>query len=86
MTSKGRQAIERALASAPAENEWKTEEKVRFVAGLVERYGSIDYARGVARRYAARAERILAKADWLGASVHREFLSGLVSFVHGRDW
>lgn len=83
LTAAGRRALEAALAGG---TEVKTAADIRFLVKLIHRYDSIDYAREVARRYATRAESTLERMDWLLPSVHREFLSGLVDFVVGRQW
>ncbi len=87
LTRTGRRAIEAALrdANGAADPTAKTPEDIQFLMALISRHGSIDYARAIGRRFAAKADAILARADWLAASVHRDFLHGLVSFVVDRD-
>ena len=64
----------------------KTREDVLFLRDLIERTRALDYARGVAERHARRAARSFAAVDAsLHASVHRDFLAGLVEFVTERD-
>jgi len=75
-----------ALTDARSDAGAKTEADVGFLRALLERHGSVAYARGVARRWAQRAERALAGLDaWLAPSVHRQFLEDLTSFVVRRD-
>jgi geranylgeranyl diphosphate synthase type II len=67
------------------EGEHKTEADIAWLTRLIERHGSIDYARGVADDFARRASRILHGVDGLHPSPHRDFLHGLVDFVISRD-
>lgn len=88
LTPTGRQALENALATSWSQtnSEMKTPEDIQFLLGLIDEYGSTDYAREVARRWALKAQAMLASTSgWLEASVHREFLEGLVEFVVRRD-
>src|SRR5262249_33934468 len=70
---------------ARREGEDKSEADIAWLTRLIERYGSIEYARGVASDFARRASRILHQVDGLHASSHRDFLHGLVDFVISRD-
>lgn len=64
----------------------KTREDVSFLMDLIQRYRSVEYARGVALARAHDAARVLAEScSWLRASVHRSFLEGLVEYVIHRD-
>ncbi len=65
---------------------FKTAEDVAFLRDLVRRRKSIEYARSVGRRRAARAKRSLEAASnaWV-PSVHKEFLHDLTDFVVTRD-
>jgi hypothetical protein len=63
----------------------KTAADVAFLRTLVDRTGSIDYARGVADRFAGIATAVLDGSAWLAPSVHRSFIAGLVGFVTDRD-
>ena len=87
LTSGGRRAIEAALdrSTELGDAGVKTSEDVRFLSRLIDRYGSVDYGRAVARRFAHKADSILQRADWLEPSVHRDFLQDLVGFVVNRD-
>jgi geranylgeranyl diphosphate synthase type II len=63
----------------------KTPADVQLLIELIERAGSIPYARDVARDYATRALRALREAAELEPSVHRDFLTELAHFVVSRD-
>jgi geranylgeranyl diphosphate synthase type II len=67
------------------EGEEKSEADIAWLRRLIERYGSIDYARGMAADFARRASRLLHAVDGLHPSSHRDFLHGLVDFVISRD-
>jgi geranylgeranyl diphosphate synthase, type II len=81
LTPEGRRAlVESLVASAEA----RTEADVRFLKNLIDRHGSIGYARAQAQRRARHARRILNRcgtAAGFGPSVHRAFLERLVDFV-----
>ena len=78
-----RAEAERILAVPQAE---KSEPGVRWLRGLIDREGSLTYARGVAERAARKADRVLTNATaWLPPSVHRDFLKELVDYVIVRD-
>jgi geranylgeranyl diphosphate synthase type II len=77
-------AIAGAIGAAPADV--KTAADVEFLLAMIDRYGSVAYARAAAQRWAVKAQRALADAEtWLEPSVHREFLAQLVEFVVRRD-
>jgi geranylgeranyl diphosphate synthase type II len=63
----------------------KTADEVRWLAGMIDRSGGVDYAQRMAGRYARRAGRALGRATWIAPSIHRDFLAGLVDFVVDRD-
>jgi geranylgeranyl diphosphate synthase type II len=65
--------------------EEKTTGDIAWLRALVERSGANEYARGVARDYAFKAERAFGEVDGLLPSSHRDFLTGLVRFVTMRD-
>ena len=67
------------------EGEDKSEADIAWLTRLIERHGSIEYARGLAGDFARRASRILHGVDGLHPSPHRDFLHGLVDFVISRD-
>jgi geranylgeranyl diphosphate synthase type II len=64
----------------------KTREDVDFLLQLIQRSGSIEYARAIGRRYAARAKHA-AERLWSGLSdsVHKRFLFQLTEFVVERE-
>lgn len=74
-----------ALGQCETAADAKTPEEVACLRALIDHARSIDYARGVARRFAHRADALLSQATWLAPSVHREVLSALVAFVVNRD-
>lgn len=60
--------------------------EVALLRELIRRYGSVEHARGAALERARRAgERLAVMKAWLGPSVHRELLQGLVDYVIDRD-
>jgi geranylgeranyl diphosphate synthase type II len=76
----------RTALDAEREQAPKSQADVDFLFELVQRTGSIEYARGVARRRAERAGRILgAAASWRRPSVHYDFISDLIAFIAERD-
>ncbi len=81
LSAAGRRELEATLAPAEGDADSKTAAEIRFLITLIERCGSIDYARATSERFARRAEAVLRGAPWLGPSVHRQFLSALVDFV-----
>jgi geranylgeranyl pyrophosphate synthase len=82
----GRHELEAAWHGR-AGTEAKTADDVAFLAALVERAGSIPFARAMARRRAERALRTLAAAGpFLRPSVHHDFMRGLATFVVERNW
>jgi geranylgeranyl diphosphate synthase type II len=76
-----RARIERALARPRAD---KQLDEIADVRALVDRHGSIDYARRTAVDYARRAEALLDGAG-LGRSAHHDFIAALPRYVIGRD-
>ncbi len=77
-----RARVERLLATP---RDQKREEEVVMLRSLIDRHGSIDYARRVAVRYARRAEALLDASSVLSPSLHREFIAALPRYVIGRD-
>lgn len=64
----------------------KTPADIAYLADLIHRSGSLDYARGVAQQLARKAERILTRTyDWLLPSIHRDFIAGMADHVITRD-
>ncbi|HZR80797.1 MAG TPA: polyprenyl synthetase family protein [Candidatus Binatia bacterium] len=85
LTEAGERAIADVVgAGAPGQNV-KTGAEIEWLLSLVRRQGSIDYAREVGARYAARARRALEGAHWMPPSVHRDLLENLVDFVVTRE-
>jgi len=78
-------------ASYPAREESvgardKATQDIQILHDLIDRAGSIPYARSIAARWADRARTLLGRADgWLEPSVHRSFVEGLIDFVVARD-
>lgn len=86
LTPAGRNALDTALQATPRLVA-KTPDDVAFLAALVERAGSIAFARSMARRRAARALRTLETCGrGLRPSVHLDFMRGLARFVVERNW
>lgn len=86
LTEAGRDRIRAAIAADGArEGAVKTEDQVRYLSSLIERYRSIDYARAISRTWADGAQGELdACAPWLLPSAHRDLLQGVVSYVINR--
>lgn len=64
----------------------KSEHDVVFLLSLLHKYGSIEYARSVARKRARRAAHTLERLDVsLSSGVHRDFLHALTRFVVERE-
>jgi geranylgeranyl diphosphate synthase type II len=63
----------------------KRAEDVAWLDGLIARGGSLSYARAVAASYARRAEALLARAEALSPSAHRDFMAMLPRYVLDRD-
>jgi len=87
LTETGRRALNKAVRAGlvSAGDGFKTLEDIAFLRRLIERHGSVEHTREVARRFARKAQAILAHADWLVPSVHRDFLQELVGFVVDRE-
>jgi geranylgeranyl diphosphate synthase type II len=65
-------------------SEPKNLDDIRWLYGLMNRVGSTQHAREVARWHARKAALQLARLDWLPASRHRDVLCSLVDYVHER--
>jgi geranylgeranyl diphosphate synthase, type II len=65
-------------------SEPKNLDDIRWLFGLMNRVGSTEHAREVARWHARKAALQLAGLDWLPASRHRDVLCSLVDYVHER--
>jgi geranylgeranyl diphosphate synthase type II len=65
----------------------KTQEDVRYLRALIERYDSIRYARDTAAQWSQRAlARFTRLAEWIPRSVHRDFLESMAGFAVNREW
>ncbi|MCB9755855.1 MAG: polyprenyl synthetase family protein [Myxococcales bacterium] len=63
----------------------KQEADVRALMAMIERHGSLEHAREVARRWATRAREALTRCEpWLPPSVHRGVLETLTGYVLSR--
>jgi geranylgeranyl diphosphate synthase type II len=84
LSAEGRTRLQDALA--PAAPVCKQTDDVLHLRALIDRYGSVEYARGVAGRWARdAAERLDACRAWMLPSVHLDFLQELVEYVHARE-
>ncbi len=73
---------ERVLALYATERAAKTEDDVTFVLDRMRRYGSIDYAAGIARRMALSAQRVFdERLAWLPPSPYRRFLQEMILYM-----
>jgi geranylgeranyl diphosphate synthase type II len=86
LSASSARALVRGIDEAAGEVEFKTVDDVLFLRDLIRRHRSIDHARAVALRRAQRARRTLTSLSrgW-PASVHRDFLHDLTTFVIERD-
>jgi geranylgeranyl diphosphate synthase type II len=85
LSAAGQHAIEVALyASNSPSAGLKSVADIAFLQILLDRYGSIEYARAAASRFAHKAQEVLAGQS-MRASVHCEFLAGVVGFVVERE-
>jgi geranylgeranyl diphosphate synthase type II len=78
-----RKLLERLDGGADADRP-KNLDDVRWLYQLMHRLGSFEHARAVAARQADEAAGVLASLDWFPASHHRDVLTELVDYVHGR--
>lgn len=82
LTPAGRERLRHALAASLPPVEEKTPEQVRFLVGLIQRHGSLEYAQQVARTWLHRAEEAFASCGaWLLPSEHRDLLQALLTYV-----
>ncbi len=64
----------------------KTQEQVSWLRGVVDRCGSLDYARDIAETRARQASAIFDETrSWFPASIHRAFLEELIERVITRN-
>jgi geranylgeranyl diphosphate synthase type II len=82
LSRRGERALRRVCRPRRASVAYKTQADVDALRALIAKYDSIEYTRGIARRWAALATaRVDGLAAWLPRSIHREFLRALVAFV-----
>ena len=75
-------AKERPVEEGAPGPETKTTEEVRWLQGLIDRRGSLSYARTIADDYAKRArERFETMEAWMPSSPHRAMVRAMVDFV-----
>lgn len=86
LSARSARVLTRGIDEAAETPDFKTADDVLFLRDLIRRQRSIDHARAVAIRRAQRARRTLTSVtrDW-PASVHRDFLHDLTTFVIERD-
>jgi geranylgeranyl diphosphate synthase, type II len=78
--------VERAHCILAKDRSEKSEHEVQFLLDLIQQYSSLGYARQIAGLAAAKAQQLFEQtADWIPASVHRDFLGGMVAYVISRD-
>ncbi|TXI65376.1 polyprenyl synthetase family protein [Mycolicibacterium mageritense] len=65
-------------------SETKTLDDIRWLYDLMQRVGSLKHARGIAAEHAQKAAGVLSSLDWLPQSRHRDAITALVDYVHGR--
>lgn len=65
-------------------SECKSLDDIRWLHELMHRVGSLKHARDIAARHARKAAAVLAGLDWFPRSRHRDMLTDLVDYVHGR--
>jgi geranylgeranyl diphosphate synthase, type II len=65
-------------------SETKTINDIRWLYEVMQRVGSLKHAKDVAARHARAAAATLAGLHWFPHSRHRDMLSDLVDYVHGR--
>lgn len=73
-----------ARLPGPGGSETKSLDDIRWLYGLMQHVGSLKHARDIAGHHASKAAAALSGLDWLPPSRHRDALSGLVDYVHGR--
>jgi geranylgeranyl diphosphate synthase type II len=83
LSRQGRAQISAHLAGQASSGS-KNLDEVRWLYSLMQRVGSFQHARNVAAHHARAAAAILAGLDWWPPSRHRDMLSGLIDYVHGR--
>src|SRR5262249_41943218 len=89
VTAAARRRIDDALSASrgDAERPVRTSADVERLFRWIAFHGSVGYARSVAVERARAARRTLGRMHrWMGPSVHRAVLTGLLDFVTERDW
>jgi geranylgeranyl diphosphate synthase type II len=86
LTKKGRELLRQAMRNGNGNGtHYKTAGEIELLMSLIRRHGSIEYARGVARRWTDDARAQLEKCSaWMIPSVHRGVLEELVAYVNSR--
>ena len=86
LSARSARVLARGIDQVAEAADFKSVDDVLFLRDLIRRQRSIDHARAVALRRAQRARRTLTSLtrDW-PASVHRDFLHDLTTFVIERD-
>jgi geranylgeranyl diphosphate synthase type II len=80
------QEIDKARHILMKDRSEKTDDDIKYLFKLIDRYESIAYAREKSLGFAEKADQQIKMADdWLPASVHRDFLVGMVDYVTSRD-
>ncbi|MBU9764828.1 polyprenyl synthetase family protein [Mycobacterium sp. TNTM28] len=83
LSRSGRRSIANYLRTQQI-GETKTLDDIHWLFGLLQRTGSLPHARDVAAAHAECAAVALSDLDWLPPSHHRQTLTDLVDYVHGR--
>lgn len=88
MTAAARRRVEEALSISrgDADRPVRTGADVDRLFRWIGRHGSVDYARRIAVERARAARRTLVRMErWMGPSVHRSVLAGLLDYITERD-
>lgn len=77
---------DRARAILQKRRDDKLPEEIEYLSCLINQYGSIEYADGVAQDLAQKAERVFDRmVPWLAPSIHQSFLRGMAQHVTQRE-
>jgi geranylgeranyl diphosphate synthase type II len=63
----------------------KNSTEIEYILDLMRKYGSLDYGRDVAKKYAKKAKQILGQMNFLEENKHKHFLEGIIDYVIHRD-
>jgi geranylgeranyl diphosphate synthase, type II len=86
LSAGGARELQARLSAKAEAHPVKTDADIAWLMNLIERYGSLNYARLVAQRHASRARRSLEAVTGLTRrSTHYVFLESLLDFVVSRD-